>query len=91
LFFRVSLHQGKSDYGNLSNHATQPKSQRMRFCFLKLDYKQTGVGGDDSWGARPHAEYALPVQEYSDKFRLKPISKMNDLMKASKENIGLVR
>jgi beta-galactosidase len=22
---------------------------------------QSGVGGDDSWGARPHPEYTLPA------------------------------
>jgi len=55
------------------------------FVELNLDYKQMGVGGDDSWGARPHAEYSLPAQEYSYKFRLKPILKKDDLMKVSKE------
>jgi beta-galactosidase len=26
---------------------------------LHIDYKMTGVGGDDSWGATPHKEYSL--------------------------------
>jgi beta-galactosidase len=41
---------------------------------LNLDYKQMGVGGDNSWGARPHPEYTLPVKEYSYRFRLRPFS-----------------
>jgi len=45
-----------------------------------------GVGGDDSWGARPHPEYSLPAQEYSYRFRLKAVGKRDDLMKVSKEN-----
>jgi beta-galactosidase len=27
--------------------------------FLSVDWKQMGVGGDDSWGARTHAEYMI--------------------------------
>ncbi|HEX9970729.1 MAG TPA: beta-galactosidase small subunit, partial [bacterium] len=56
------------------------------FVFLNLDYKQMGVGGDDSWGARPHSQYNLPAQEYSYKFRLKPVTKKDALMELSKEN-----
>ena len=40
---------------------------------VNLDYKQMGVGGDNSWGARPHAQYTLPPQPYSYRFRLTPI------------------
>ena len=29
----------------------------QEFVTLNLDHKQTGVGGDDSWGARPHPQY----------------------------------
>jgi len=39
---------------------------------LNLDYKQMGVGGDNSWGARPHAQYTLPVKDYSYSLRLVP-------------------
>ena len=41
---------------------------------LNIDYKQMGVGGDNSWGARTHAEYCLPAKDYSYKFRLRPLS-----------------
>jgi beta-galactosidase len=41
---------------------------------LNLDYKQMGVGGDNSWGARPHDEYTLPVREYNYSFRLRPFA-----------------
>jgi beta-galactosidase len=42
---------------------------------VNIDYKQMGVGGDDSWGARPHAEYTLPPKQYAYTFRLKAFSK----------------
>jgi beta-galactosidase len=42
---------------------------------LNLDYRQMGVGGDTSWGARTHAGYTLPAREYSYRFRLRPFSR----------------
>jgi beta-galactosidase len=39
---------------------------------LNLDLRQTGVGGDDGWGARPHAEYTLDARPYVYRFRLRP-------------------
>jgi beta-galactosidase len=38
---------------------------------LNLDYRQTGVGGDDGWGARPHPEYTLQPRPYEYSFRLR--------------------
>ena len=45
---------------------------RRDFVTVNLDYKQMGVGGDDSWGARPHPEYTLPAKPYTYRFRLQP-------------------
>ena len=39
---------------------------------VSLDYKQMGLGGDDSWGALPHPQYMIPVAEYSYTLRLRP-------------------
>ena len=39
---------------------------------VNLDYKQMGVGGDDSWGARTHPEYTLPAKPYSYRFLIRP-------------------
>lgn len=33
--------------------------------YLHLDYKQRGVGGDDSWGRLPHDPYRLLDKQYS--------------------------
>ncbi|MBW8000967.1 MAG: DUF4981 domain-containing protein [Planctomycetes bacterium] len=41
---------------------------------LNLDYRQMGVGGDDSWGAHTHPQYTLPPKVYSYAFRLTPYS-----------------
>jgi beta-galactosidase len=42
---------------------------------LNLDWKQQGVGGDDSWGAWPHNEFLIPCQEYTYSFRLRAFDK----------------
>ncbi len=46
--------------------------ERRGFVTLNLDHKQTGVGGDDSWGARPHPEYTLGSEPYRYAFKLAP-------------------
>lgn len=43
------------------------------FISLNVDYKQTGVGGDDSWGARPHKQYTLNYGEYSYTYTIRPL------------------
>jgi len=44
---------------------------------LRLDHGQMGVGGDTSWGARPHPQYSLPPREYVYSILLKPFSSQN--------------
>jgi beta-galactosidase len=41
---------------------------------VNIDYKQMGVGGDDSWGARTHDQYRLTDKEYKYSFRMKAIA-----------------
>ncbi|CQR47249.1 Beta-galactosidase [Paraliobacillus sp. PM-2] len=44
---------------------------------LRLNYKQMGVGGDNSWGARPHPEFTLYAdQEYSYSYKLSPVGEI---------------
>lgn len=38
-----------------------------------IDYAQSGVGGDNAWGAKTHAEYQLPYKNYSYSFTLRPV------------------
>ncbi|MCK9218458.1 MAG: DUF4981 domain-containing protein [Bacteroidales bacterium] len=42
------------------------------FIDVNIDYKQMGVGGDDSWGARTHTQYTLPAKEYHYSFTMEP-------------------
>ena len=45
---------------------------------VNLDYGQTGVGGDNSWGARPHDAYTLFSKPYGYRFRLTPLRGKQD-------------
>jgi beta-galactosidase len=40
--------------------------------YLNIDLAQRGLGGDDSWGAAPHAPYRLTAPAYTYAFRLSP-------------------
>ncbi len=42
---------------------------------LNIDYRQMGVGGDNSWGARTHPEYTLDEKSYAYSFIMVPITK----------------
>jgi len=48
------------------------------FTELYIDYGQTGLGGDDSWGARPYDQYTLKYGEYQYNFTLKPFTNLSE-------------
>ena len=59
---------------------------------LNLDLKQLGVGGDNSWGARPHEEYRLPAAPYEYSFRLRAYDRVGESPAAlSKVRLPLVK
>jgi beta-galactosidase len=49
------------------------------FIEWNIDYKQMGVGGDDSWGARPLNKYMLLPGEYHYGFVLMPLGSSADI------------
>ena len=51
---------------------------------LCIDYKQMGVGGDDSWGARTHEKYLLKDNSYFYRFAIIPITNKNQINDYSK-------
>ncbi len=56
------------------------------FVEVMIDYGQTGVGGDNSWGAEAHAQYVLLPQDYNYSFYLQPFTAGTDI-KALAEKI----
>ena len=49
-----------------------------------IDYKQMGVGGDNSWGARPHNKYTIFPGKYNFSIMLIPFDNENNLSQLSK-------
>ena len=76
-----ALHYGTADM-NTGKHAFE--LPRRDYVTLNLDFKQQGVGGDNSWGAWPHEQFLIPCQEYSYCFRLRPFVAGRDLAKLAR-------
>ncbi|MDT0614875.1 glycoside hydrolase family 2 TIM barrel-domain containing protein [Streptomyces lancefieldiae] len=52
---------------------------------LRLNHRQMGVGGDNSWGAHTHDEFKLFAdRDYSYTYRLRPLTDVRDAMSASR-------
>jgi beta-galactosidase len=49
----------------------QPRKETI----INIDHKMMGVGGDNSWGARPHANYSIAPKNYSFQFVMRPLVK----------------
>ena len=59
---------------DLSNANHPHELPRRHFNTVHIDWKVHGVGGDNSWGARTHAQYTLPADKrYEYEFSLVPI------------------
>jgi beta-galactosidase len=73
---------------NASNHTsealTAPRDMKVNYpphsavrakgTILNLDLAQRGLGGDDSWGAMPHAQFLLKTdRDYAYSFILRPV------------------
>jgi beta-galactosidase len=80
-----ALHYTEDDL-NAGKHAFQ--LPHRDFISLNLDLKQQGVGGDNSWGAWPHPQFLIPVQEYRYSFRLRPFGRGEDPEKLARETFN---
>lgn len=49
--------------------------QERDLTHVRIDYRQMGLGGIDSWGALPLEPYRLPLQNYQYSFRIFPMGK----------------
>jgi beta-galactosidase len=45
---------------------------RDAFNWINIDYRQMGLGGDNSWGLKTHSEYLLPYTNYTYSFTISP-------------------
>jgi beta-galactosidase len=56
----------------LHNSKTSHSLVRGEQTYVHVDFKQMGLGGDDSWSPRVHEEYQLNEKHYHFGFSLKP-------------------
>ena len=47
--------------------------EKSKLVFLNVDWKQMGVGGDNSWGARTHSEYTIRAEPIAYSFVISPL------------------
>lgn len=57
----------KADRGLWHTVDLQPRNEVI----LNVDHRMMGVGGDNSWGVRPHARYSIIPDDYSYRFRIR--------------------
>lgn len=60
--------------------------EKKDMVWVNIDYRQMGVGGDNTWGAQTHPEYTITPQDISYGFSIVPVSASNDLISISKSN-----
>nr|WP_256251781.1 glycoside hydrolase family 2 TIM barrel-domain containing protein [Streptomyces sp. yr375] len=52
---------------------------------LRVNHRQMGIGGDNSWGAHTHTEYKLfPDHDYTYTYRLRPLPNVDEATTASR-------
>lgn len=74
LFHFSALHFTPEDLtqearGSMHNVDLKPRKQTI----LNIDYRIMGVGGIDSWGARPLMKYSIVPQDFTFTFIMKPL------------------
>jgi beta-galactosidase len=63
--------------GALHDYQLTPRAEVV----LRLNHRQMGVGGDDSWGAQTHDEYKLFAnRDYHYTYRLRPLPSRDQAM-----------
>lgn len=58
--------------------------QKKDMVWVNIDYKQMGVGGDNTWGAQTHPEYTITPETMSYAFTIVPLTPKDDVVKVSK-------
>jgi len=69
-------HQYNNDFDagdkKAQRHTTDIKQRDL--VSINIDYKQMGVGGDNSWGRMPHKEYQIKPQNLSYSYTIEAIN-----------------
>ena len=83
-----ALHYSSEDITSIDGRGPKHwyKITRRDNIYLNFDYRQMGVGGDNSWGARTHPEFTLPgTEKYTYSYYLHPYdSSMGEIQKVAR-------
>lgn len=60
---------------DLENSAHVNELPKRNITTVNVDYRQMGVGGDNSWGAKTHKKYTLPAKPYRYRFLIRAYEK----------------
>lgn len=63
------------DPGNTKKQQHPSDLNERKFISVHIDLNQRGLGGDNSWGAYPHAPYLLKNNQYQYSYIVEPILK----------------
>jgi hypothetical protein len=74
-------HHAAGDLDQAGHHHELPARSET---YLNLDWKQMGLGGDNSWGALPLPQYRLKAEPMRCRFVLRPLATGESPMKLSK-------
>lgn len=81
-YSRDEVQHEKATFGRKPRHVHTNDIQQAPFVELSLDYRMGGLGGDDSWGARPYDKYMINVAHDAQwGFTLVPISSSSQVSK----------
>ena len=69
-----ALHYLPEDITDLDSNTYQNGLKRTDNVVLRILKHQSGLGGDNTWGAQPHAQYQLEAGRHEYRFALKAIS-----------------
>ena len=78
-----ALHYLPEDITDLDSNTYQHNLNRTDNVVLRILKHQSGLGGDNTWGAQPHAQYKLTAGVHEYRFSLKAVD--SDPMQAAKE------
>ena len=76
-----ALHHTAQELDQAGHHHQLPAHAET---WLNVDWRQMGLGGDDSWGALPLEKYRLKAAVYSYRFVLQPLAASDSPMALSK-------
>lgn len=79
-----ALHYTPEAITDLDSDTYQYGLEQTEDVVLRILKHQSGLGGDNTWGAKPHARYQLHKGNHSYSFRLKALAKGEDAAGAAK-------